>query len=263
MLNCLNLCTQLHLPSICKHNRHALTSASEDVRRKDERHIRGGHLRRGRHALLQEHLEEADDEKEYPSIGRLQLLAHDPDDLFWVLRTADALVVQLVRDKRLLQLAEPELEERGGDVWVVDALEVVIPSVDPRPQVGDYVSLARHAENPLRLHPPEGKDPIREERQNDGHLGSGVHPFLHLENRIKALAKCRGVERRIACNLNLLRCGWLAPRALFGDDTQLADAEPRHHVDPPCLVRRLLAHKAAKVDFEVFRGREGDEEDAE
>ena len=162
-----------------------------------------------------------------------------------------------------MQLAEPELEERRGDVRVVDALEVVVPSVDSGSQLGDYVPLTRYAEYPLGLHPPERKDPIGEERQHDGHFGSGVRPFLHLKDRIEALTKRRRVERRVARDLDLLRCWRLAPWALFGNNAQLADAESRHHVDSPRFLRRPLAHKAAKVDFKVFRGREGDEENTE
>ena len=252
-----------HSPSICKHNRHALTRTAEDVGCKHKRQIRGGHLRRARHALLQEHLEKADDEQENPSIDDRQLFVHDTDDLFGVLRTGDALVVQRVRDERLLQLAEPELEERGGDVRVVDALEVVVPSIDSGPQLGDDVPLSGYTEYPLGLHPPERKDPIGEEGQHDGHFGSRVRPFLHLKDRIEALTKRRRVERRVARDFDLLRCGRLAPWTLFGNDAQLADAESRHYVDSPRFLRRPLAHKAAQVDFKVFRGREGDEENAE
>ena len=148
-------------------------------------------------------------------------------------------------------------------MWVVYTLEVIIPTINPRPQLSNDVSLSRHTEYALRLHAPEGKNAIGEERQDDGYFRIRIRPFLHLKNRIKALAKRRGVKRRVARNLNLLRCGWFPPGSLFGDDAQLADAEPGHHVDSTGFLGGPLAHKAAKVDFKVFRGRKGDEENAE
>ena len=92
----------MHSPSICKNNGHTLTRTPKDIRRKDERQIRSSHLRSDHHVFLQEHLEKTNDEKEDSPIHRRQLFADDPHDRFRVFGTADALVVQLVGDKRLL-----------------------------------------------------------------------------------------------------------------------------------------------------------------
>lgn len=42
----------------------------------------------------------------------------------------DALIVHLFRDERIAKFAKPQLHEGSENMWVVDAIQGVVPTVD-------------------------------------------------------------------------------------------------------------------------------------
>ena len=108
-------------------------------------------------------MQEADHEKNNAAVDGREPL-HDLDTGLRVVRVGDAVVVQLVGDERVDELAEPQLQQRGKHMRVINSFEAIVTLVDPKLQVGDEVAIARNAEDTLRFGTSESQDPICQER---------------------------------------------------------------------------------------------------
>lgn len=181
--------------SIGQDDRHRVRIAPEQVGRHDQRHVRRRHLGRALHALVQKELQEADDEEHHAAVDRRQTR----DDLHALVRfpRGDALVVRLLRDQRVAQLAQPELQQRRQHMWVVHAVEGVVPPVDPQLQVRHGVAVTRHPEDALRLCAAQRKDAVGQEGKDDGHLLVGIIALLQPNRSVQRFSKGRGIERGV------------------------------------------------------------------
>ena len=63
-------------------------------------------------------------------------------------------------------------------MWVVHALEVVVPALDADLEVRDGVTVARDAEDALRLCTTERENAVCEEGEDDGHLKMRIGALL-------------------------------------------------------------------------------------
>jgi hypothetical protein len=184
-----------HSLSVGEHDRHRFRVTSKQVGSHHQRQIRRRHFRRRLNTFFQEDLQEADHEQDDATVDRRQTL--DDPHAFIRLSRGDAIVVQLVRNERVAQFAQPELQQRGEHVWVIHAIERIVPSVDSQLQVRDRITISRYAEDAFRLGSSERKDTVRKEGKDDWYLLVWIVAFLQTDNGVERFAKRRGIKRRV------------------------------------------------------------------
>ena len=65
----------------------------------------------------------------------------DGDARFWVVRLRYAVVIHFVRYQWICELSEPKLEQRRKDMWIVKAVQSVVPLVHTELQFRDEVTV--------------------------------------------------------------------------------------------------------------------------